>query len=703
MLQYRILLLFIALFTFACSSQNGKIQSAKYSNHLANESSPYLLQHANNPVDWYPWGNEALDKAKDDNKMIIISVGYSACHWCHVMEHESFEDSTVAKLMNDNFVSIKVDREERPDIDDVYMTACHLATGKGCGWPLNAIALPDGRPVWAGTYFPKKKWQEVLDYFIKLRKEEPEKLEEYAKQLTGEIQSSEQIIINSGEQDFKKETLDQITVNFLKNIDLKEGGRKGSPKFPMPNNYQFLLSQYYKNNDAESLDAVLTTLKKMADGGIYDHLGGGFARYSTDDKWKVPHFEKMLYDNGQLVSLYAQAYKAVKDPLYKKVVEETLAFIKREQTDKSGGFYSSLDADSEGEEGKFYVWTNEEIDAVFLDPSTNKIFKDYYSILPRGNWEHKKNILHRKRDIDKIAKDNKVTIEEINTIINTAKLQLMKVRDQRVRPGLDDKILTSWNSLMLMGYIDAYKALGDESYLKTAQKNADFLVKNQLQKDFRLNRNYKDGKSSINAFLDDYALTIQAFVAMYEVTFDEAWLDKADGLAKYTIAHFFDEKSGMFNYTSDIDPPLIARKKELADNVIPGSNSSIAKSLFILGTYTYKPAYIEKATQMMQNMAEAITTAEQPNFYSNWCSLYQYMVDAPYEVAIVGDNYESLRNDLMKNYLPDALFLGGKTEGSLELLEGKLQEGETMIYVCQNKVCKFPVQEVEKALKLMKD
>ncbi|MFT5386272.1 MAG: hypothetical protein ACI81W_003685, partial [Saprospiraceae bacterium] len=461
MAQYRILLLFFILSVMTCTSQNGKIHSSVYTNHLANESSPYLLQHANNPVDWHPWGNEALDKAKKNNQLILVSIGYSACHWCHVMEHESFEDTTVAKIMNDNFVSIKVDREERPDIDDVYMSACQLSSGKGCGWPLNAIALPDGRPVWAGTYFPKKQWLEVLDYFIKISAEEPEKLEEYAKNLTGELKSGENIVINTADQNFNKETLDEITKAFLKNIDFKKGGRTGSPKFPMPNNYEFLLGQYYHNDDQQALDAVSTTLNKMANGGIYDQIGGGFSRYSTDDLWKVPHFEKMLYDNGQLVSLYAHAYKATKNPLYKKVVEETLDFIKRELTDKSGGFYSSLDADSEGEEGKFYVWTQEEIDAVFKEEKTNKIFKDYYAIVARGNWEDKKNILLRSKDIEEIAKDHKLSVEEITTIIDQAKTTLMAARDKRIRPGTDDKILTSWNALMLIGYIDAYKAFGD--------------------------------------------------------------------------------------------------------------------------------------------------------------------------------------------------------------------------------------------------
>jgi len=701
MFKYQFLFLINILFLFACTSQNGKIQHGKYSNHLANESSPYLLQHANNPVDWYPWGPEALEKAKKENKMLLVSIGYAACHWCHVMEHESFEDTLVSKLMNDNFICIKVDREERPDIDDVYMTACHLSSGKSCGWPLNSFALPDGRPVWAGTYFPKKQWIEVMEHFIKIRNEEPEKLEEFASQLTGSITAGEQIAINITEEEFSKDTLQKIANTFLNNVDLKLGGRRGAPKFPMPNNYDFLLSYAHQFKDDKAMEAVTVTLDNIANGGIYDHLGGGFARYSTDAKWKVPHFEKMLYDNGQLVSLYSKAYQLTKNPLYKQRVEETLTFIEREMTHKSGGFYSSLDADSEGEEGKFYVWTKEEIDAVLEDEKAIKIFNDYYEVTKRGNWEEHKNILYRRKSDEDIAKKHDLTLAELQSSIDGAKTKLFKARSKRIRPGLDDKILTSWNALMLMGYVDAYKALGRQEYLKVAKKNASFIIEEMMQKDNRLNRNYKDGKSVINAFLDDYALTIQAFTALYEVTFDEKWLYKANDLVEYTLKHFFDEKTAMFNFTSDIDPPLIARKKELSDNVIPGSNSSIARGLFILGTYLYKNDYIEIASQMMKNMAGTIIRTPQPNFYSNWCSLYHNLVNPPYEVAIVGNDFNDLRNDLMQNYLPNAILLGGKNEGTLELLKDKLQEGVTMIYVCQNKVCKLPVTEVAKALPLM--
>lgn len=689
--------LFSTLILLSSCKPSGQTQQ----NHLANESSPYLLQHANNPVDWYPWGEEALKKAETEEKMILVSIGYAACHWCHVMEHESFEDTTVSRIMNENFVCIKVDREERPDIDDVYMTACHLATGKSCGWPLNAFALPDGRPVWAGTYFPKKNWMEVMEYFIKLRQEEPAKLEEYASSLTSDIKNRERITINVGDQSFTQDVLDDILVNFLNGIDKKQGGRQGAPKFPMPNNYEFLLSYAHLHDHQEAMDAVKITLDKMALGGIYDQLGGGFARYSVDDKWLVPHFEKMLYDNGQLVSLYSQAYKVTKSPLYKKTIEETLAFIERELMDKEGGFYSSLDADSEGEEGKFYVWTKEEIESAIGNEAHSKIFEDYFEISARGNWEEEKNILHRKKTEEAIAKKHDISVAELQEIINGAKAKLMKVRDQRIRPGLDDKVLTSWNALMLKGYCDAYQALGREAYLNTAIKNGEFLLRAMKKDDHRLDRNYKNGKSTINAFLDDYALTIDAFISLYQITFDEKWLNHANDLAVYVQAHFFDAQSGMFNYTSDLDPPLIARKMEISDNVIPSSNSAMARALFHLGTFLYQPDYIATARQMMQNIAPQIEEHPQPNFFSNWCQLYRELVNPPYEVAIMGDNYVQLRNDLAKNYLPNVLLLGGSQEGSLELLKDKLQEGMNMIYVCQNKVCKMPVSEVDKALTLI--
>lgn len=670
-------------------------------NHLANESSPYLLQHAKNPVDWYPWSEEALAKAKAENKLLVVSIGYSSCHWCHVMEHESFEDTTVARIMNEHFVSIKVDREERPDVDDVYMTACRLASGRGCGWPLNAFAMPDGRPVWAGTYFPKDEWTKVLEHFIDLKNTDKDKLEEYATQLTEGIQSREKIEINTGKYTYETSTLNSITEAFLTNIDFKEGGRKGDQKFPMPNNYEFLLREAVLTKNDKALEAVTLTLDKMAMGGIYDQLGGGFSRYAVDNLWKVPHFEKMLYDNGQILSLYSKAYQATQKPLYKKVIEQTINFIEREMSSPEGGFYSSLDADSEGEEGKFYVWTQEELHAVINEEQDQKIFDTYYEIKKNGNWEHDKNVLIRKKSLADVAKKVKLSEEEITASLAKSEKSLMAARDKRVRPGLDDKVLTSWNALMLNGYIDAYRALGKDEYLVRALKNANFLSKKMIQDEYRLNRNYKSGNSVINAFLDDYALLIDAFINMYQVTFDETWLAKANGMATYANAHFKDAESGMMNYTSDLDPDLIAKKMELEDNVIPSSNSSFARAIYKLGIFTYNKDWVDTAEQMMRNMVEELTTTEYPNFYSNWGILFSEFHQRPYEVAVVGGDYAAKLKALHGKYIPNALYLGGKDEGSLELLKGKLQDGETMIYVCQNRVCKLPVTEVEKAFGLM--
>ncbi|MEO1257833.1 MAG: thioredoxin domain-containing protein [Bacteroidota bacterium] len=697
-----LIILLTVTIQMGCVTTGGDAQLGEHehTNMLVNESSPYLLQHAHNPVDWHPWNEATLRKAKEENKLLIISIGYAACHWCHVMEHESFEDTTVARIMNDNFINIKVDREERPDVDDVYMTACQMVSEGGCGWPLNAFALPDGKPVWAGTYFPKKKWLEVVEYFSKEWESKPEQMQQYAQELTEGINESSNLPQPTGEADFKKNTLTDIADVLLNRIDFQKGGRKGAPKFPMPSNYEWLLKYHFLTNDNKSLEAVTLTLDEMAKGGIYDHLGGGFARYSVDDKWLVPHFEKMLYDNGQLISLYANAYRLVKNPAYEKIVRETLTFIEREMTSPEGAFYSSLDADSEGEEGKFYVWEKPELDSILGEDAT--IFNDYYNVNQKGNWEHGKNILHVKDQKEKVAERNGIAVDELNNLIENSKSILLTHRETRVRPGLDDKALTSWNALMLAGYVDAYKAFGQQEYLQTALKNGQFILDNMLQEDNRLNRNYKDGKSAINGFLDDYVLTVAAFLKLYEVTFDESWLYKARDLTEHALAHFKNPDSELMYYTSDLDPPLITRKMETSDNVIPGSNSLMAQNLHILGLYFYNQKWVEKSQKMMQTMKNQILESQSPDFYSMWCQVLLDHVNPPFEVAVVGDLAVAKSKNLLSNYLPNAIVLGGTTEGTLELLEGKLQEGETMIYVCRNKVCKLPVTDVERALQMIR-
>jgi len=668
----------------------------KKANHLINESSPYLLQHAYNPVDWYPWSDEALKKAAEEDKLLVISVGYAACHWCHVMEHESFEDSTVAAIMNEKFVSIKVDREERPDIDQIYMDACHLLTQRG-GWPLNAIALPDGRPVYAGTYYPKDNWMQVLNYMAELYKADKPKMLEQAQALTDGINNLENFPVLP-KAEFTNDNLNNIFANWQDRIDYSEGGRQGAPKFPMPNNYLYLLKYHHLNQNPKVLEAITVTLDKMAWGGIYDHLGGGFARYSVDGYWHVPHFEKMLYDNGQLMELYALAYQQTKDPLYKQTVYEIHDWVKREMTSDEGGFYSSLDADSEGEEGKFYVWSEEEIDQIVGENAA--AFKDYYTIRPGAKWEGH-YILHRKMETDKVLKNNDITKDELNKILSTAKTALMAERDKRIRPGLDDKILTSWNALMMKGYLTAYRVFNDEQFLQMAQSNADFIQAKATNSDNRLSRNYKNGKASINAFLDDYALLIDAYLQFYQATFNETWIDKADALTQYTIAHFYDDDAKMFFYTSDEDAALIARKKEVSDNVIPGSNSVMGNNLLMLSKLLDNKEYKEMAVQMLSNLG-AMQIEQNGPFYSNWASLMLNLANDPYEVAIVGSDAQLIRQQMDGQYHGNAIYLGGTSEGNLPLLENKMIEGQTTIYVCQNKVCKLPVTSVEKARELMK-
>ena len=693
------IIIFSVIGVTSCNNMS-EVQGQKKANQLINESSPYLLQHAYNPVDWHPWGAEALQKAKDENKLLIVSIGYAACHWCHVMEHESFEDSTVAALMNEHFLPIKVDREERPDVDDIYMSAAQLVSGRG-GWPLNAFALPDGRPVWAGTYFTKDKWMDILKQFADLKNTDYERLEKSADQLVSGINSLDDVIV-AEVKEHNSEDVQRLAKTFLKQIDLIEGGRRGAPKFPMPNNYDYLLKYATLYDDVSALEAVGITLDKMAQGGIYDQAGGGFARYSVDDIWLVPHFEKMLYDNAQLISLYSDAYRVKNVPLYKHTIEQSIEFIQRELMDDQGRFYSSLDADSEGEEGKFYIWTNEDLDRLLPDALTRTVISDYYNFSSGGNWEHGNNILHITRTKAEVADKHNITLEQLDEMIASANTSFLNERKTRVRPGLDDKILTSWNALMIKGLVDAYKALGTKQYLDLAIKGAHSLMNDQMQDDFRLLRNYKDGKASINGFLDDYAITIQAFLSLYEVTFDESWITISKDLTDYAIEHFFNKETKMFYFTSDIDPPLIARKTELNDNVIPGSNSTMARNLYKLGELLYNEDYSKMSHQMLSNMWESIGSSGQPAYYSNWLQLHFDMVHPPYEVAVTGKDAITMAHEMMKTYRPNVVFLGDTKDSDLPLLKYKYVEDQTMIYVCQNKTCKLPVTKIAKAEELLK-
>jgi uncharacterized protein YyaL (SSP411 family) len=672
----------------------------KYSNALVNETSPYLLQHAHNPVNWFAWNEDTLEKAKREDKLMLISIGYSACHWCHVMEHGCFEDEQVAQIMNDHFICIKVDREERPDIDQVYMMAVQLMTGSG-GWPLNCFALPDGRPVYGGTYFPKERWMNVLLHLADLYAHEKNKMLDYAKQLTEGVKLAELVKINKKQEQFTMNMLDQSYANWKTRFDTIDGGPDKAPKFPLPNNYLFLLryADAIKGSaqETEVLKHLNLTLTKMAYGGIYDQVGGGFSRYSVDHYWKVPHFEKMLYDNAQLVSLYCEAFQATRNPLYKQIVYETLGFVKRELTSPEGCFYSALDADSEGEEGKFYVWTKEELQETLKERFD--LFADYFNVNELGLWEDENYILLRNETDETIADKYQLSVQQLQEEIVTIKKELLVIRDKRIRPGLDDKTLTSWNALMLHAYTDAYTVFNDAHFLEAAEKNAAFILKKQLHTDNRLNHTYKNGRSTINAYLEDYCFCIEAFIALYEATCNETYLNQAHAWLRYCQLHFQDKKSGMFFFTSDEDPALISRKMELSDNVTPASNSSMAKSLFKLGHHLEKPEYLETSRNMLNNVIpEIIGYAEG---YSNWAILLLYLVQPFYELSIVGKSVDEKRRSFNKHYLPNKIFAGSAGESELPLLKDKYVEGKTYVYVCSNNTCNAPVTEISEALQQM--
>ncbi len=699
-MKYLKSLAFIIL-TISCKGQKDTSMKHIYTNNLINETSPYLLQHAHNPVDWHAWNPETLKLAKSQNKLLLISVGYAACHWCHVMEHESFEDTLVAQVMNKDFINVKVDREERPDVDQVYMNAVQLMTGHG-GWPMNVIALPDGRPVWGGTYFKKEQWISALTQISKLYLEKPEKLYEYADKLEAGIKSMDMVNLNTDEPVFKNEFLEESVANWSQQFDHKDGGMNRAPKFMMPNNYHFLLRYAYQNNEKKLLDYVNLTLKKMAYGGVFDQIGGGFSRYSVDTKWHVPHFEKMLYDNGQLVSLYSDAYLITKNELYKDIVSQTLEYINRDMTAENGAFYSSLDADSDNpkgklEEGAFYVWKKQELKTILKQDF--ELFSDYYNINDYGLWENDNYVLIRKDDDDSIIEKYKITKEQLTEKKNSWKNELLSIRNKRPKPRLDDKTLTSWNAIMLKGYVDAYRVFGNKEYLEIAEKNANFILNTQLREDGGLNHNYKNGKSSINGYLEDYATTIDAFLALYENTLNETWLITARNLANYTFDNFFDETNRMFYVTSNEDHELISKTIEYRDNVIPASNSIMAKNLFKLSHYFDNEHFRNTSLTMLNNVKPEIQ--EYPSGFSNWLDLMLNYTSPYYEVAVVGKDAVSKISELNKFYIPNKLIAGSTAENNLPLLENRFVPNETFIYVCVNNTCRLPVSNINDAIKLL--
>lgn len=659
-------------------------------NRLKEALSPYLLQHAYNPVDWYEWGPKAFEKAKREDKMLLISIGYAACHWCHVMAHQCFEDEAVALIMNDNFVCVKVDREERPDVDHVYMNAVQLLTQSG-GWPLNCFALPDGSPVFGGTYFPKENWKQVLMYLANIYKNEREKVVEQATLLKEGIVQSDTIRFSETPKTFSEKDLQTIFEKLSQNFDTNNGGLKGSPKFPMPGIWNFLLRLQHYSKNKEALDNTLLTLDKMARSGIYDQLGGGFARYSTDELWFAPHFEKMLYDNAQLICLYCEAYQISGNDFFKQIAGETIGFLERELMSPDGAFYSSLDADSEGVEGKYYTWSTHEIRDALKEEY--EVFVELYNLRAEGNWEHNRNILHEFRTPKQVAETLNLKIEEVDSLLKTGKKKLFKARNNRIRPGLDDKIITAWNALTIKSLADAARILNNEHYRQMAIRGAEFIVQNQLNNDFSLYRMHKDSQTTTPAFLDDYAHCIEAFIALYRLTFDEKWLLISKQLMDYVFQYFSDTETPIFYYTNKAHHDLVIRKMEISDNVIPSSNSVMANNLFLLGKYFADENYLNRSRAMLSQLSESIIA--HPAYFSNWVvSILNHLYNN-FEIAIIGTHMHEKVREIEDKFLPDLIIAGSLSPSSLPLLEGRFQDMKTLIYACRNNSCQLPVERVD--------
>jgi uncharacterized protein YyaL (SSP411 family) len=673
-----------------------------YTNRLIHETSPYLLQHAHNPVDWFAWGDEALAKARTEDKPIFLSVGYSACHWCHVMERESFEDPETAALMNEKFVNIKVDREERPDLDAIYMDAIQAMTGQG-GWPMSVWLTPDGEPFHGGTYYPKEprygmpSFQQVIRAVDEAYRTQHERVMDQAQRLTAMLTRTASLSAADGGE-IGSDTLLAALQQMRQYFDEDEGGFGSQPKFPQPMTLDFALSQYKRTGDLDALYMVELTLEKMAKGGIYDHLGGGFHRYSVDGYWLVPHFEKMLYDNAQLLRTYLHTWQVTQRPLYRRVLDETIDYVLREMTSPEGGFYSTQDADSEGHEGKFFVWTPAEIESL-LEPHMAAVFESYYGVSERGNFEGK-NILSIVRTRENIAERFRISITEVEQALAGARFKLFQARELRAKPGRDEKVLAEWNGLMIHALAECGVVLGRNDALHAAVKAADFVLHHMSQPDGRLLRSYKDGRARLNAYVEDYAAMIRALLALYEATFDLRWLAEATRLAKVMFEQFHDAQNGGFFQTGVDHEVLVARRKDVVDNAIPSGNSLAAEVLLRLAVFLDKDAYRREAGHIVLMLKDAM--ASQPTGFGRMLSVLDAYLSPSQEVAIVGDQADEATHALLAvvyaRYLPHtvvALKRPGE-ESMLPLLKGRdLVDGRPAAYVCENYACRLPVTTPE--------
>jgi len=670
-------------------------------NRLASETSPYLLQHAQNPVDWYPWGTEAFEAARAQDKPVFLSVGYSACHWCHVMEHESFENEVTAALMNRHFISIKVDREERPDVDAIYMKAVQAMTEHG-GWPMSVFLTPEGEPFYGGTYFPDKarhglpSFTQLLERIAQAWQTRRSDLVDSGSRLSGVLAQSVGSSRASALTAADASVLDAALNGVRRSFDSVNGGWGGAPKFPQPAIIEFVLRRQLATGDASLLGMVTSTLDAMAHGGIYDQLGGGFHRYAVDRIWLVPHFEKLLYDNAQLARVYLHAWQVTGKPLYRRIVEETLDYAAREMRERGGGFYSAQDADSEGEEGRFFVWTPAQIAAVTDDAA---LVMAAYGVTEGGNFEGA-NILHGVRPTEDLASEfgvtaDGVTAAEVDARLRRAREQLLAARGTRVRPSTDDKVLTSWNGLMLTAFAEAARALDREDYLAIAQSNAAFVLSQSRASDGRLLRTWKGGEAKLNGYLEDYALYAEGLLELYQATFDPEWFDSAVELADRILAHFADPASGFFD-TSDDHEQLLFRPKETQDGAMPSGGSVAAMVLAKLGAYTGNTGYSDAAESALASMRSQMSRA--PLGFASWLSALDFVLSEPSELAIVGVDPRPMLRVVSSAYRPNLVVAAkvGDVESSVPLLADRdAVDGAATAYLCRHFACELPVTSVD--------
>jgi len=666
-------------------------------NKLINETSPYLLQHAHNPVEWYPWGEDAFEKARRENKPVLLSVGYSACHWCHVMAHESFENEEIAKLMNEHFVNIKVDREERPDVDQIYMNAVQMMTHHG-GWPMTVFLTPEAVPFYGGTYFPPQDrynmpgFPRVLIGVAEAYRDRQDDIRETGASLVSELQ---RLSVTSGsDQPVEQELLDAAYAGMIRTYDATNGGFGGAPKFPPAMALEFLLRTHVRTGNQDALEMVRHTCQKMANGGMYDQLGGGFHRYSTDARWLVPHFEKMLYDNALLSRLYLHYFQVSQEPLARQTVEGILDYVLREMTDASGGFYSTQDADSEGHEGKFFVWDIEEIRST-LGERDATLFCSYYNITPSGNFEGK-NIPNVTHTAEQVAREHEVSLSELQASLSESTRKLFELRERRVKPDRDEKVLTAWNGLMMASFAEAGVVLDRADYTDAARRNAEFVLSN-LRKDGTLLRTWKEGVAKFNGYLEDYSFLIEGLVTLFETTGEFRWLTEAQTLTERMIEEFWDEQNGGFFFTGKSHENLIVRSKDYFDNATPSGNSVAAIALLRLATLTGKENYRNLSIAVLREIGE--TARRYPSGFGYALSAVDFLLSTPKEIAIVGKDRGDigpLLREAWKRYLPNKVVAPGFGDENIPLLENRpLQNGRATAFVCVHYACQQPVNQPE--------